>query len=99
MNEKEVVRDYYAPSPIDRVKFDPPERARGKRFKSNVPNSHIWHLDKLVKCQKLMIIKSMKDLLGNTDIFPCTAAVGNESSSIFTPEVVEMINKKAKRVF
>lgn len=98
IGEREVVWAYYVPE-LDKVKLYFPERKRGYRFKGNVPNNHIYHLDKIIKCQKLMIIKSMKDLLCNTVIFPCTVATGNEGSSIFTPDVVEMINKKAKRVY
>lgn len=98
IKEGEVVWAYYIPE-LDKVKLYFPERKRGNRFKGNAPNSHIWHLDKVVKCQKLVVIKSMKDLLCNTVIFPCTVAVGNEGTSMFTPDVIDTINKKAKRVF
>lgn len=94
----EVVFCYFAED-IDKLKLYFPERKKKDRFRTNVPASYIWNLKKIVKCQKLIVIKSMKDLLCTTILHPCTVALQSENSSIITPGIADRINKIAKRIY
>lgn len=96
--ENEVVWAYYAPE-IDKTKLYFPEREKGKRFKGNAPGGHLWNLKNIGECDKLVVIKSMKDLLISTVLTPCTIATQNESSRIFTEDVVNKLNSLSKEIF
>ncbi len=98
IGEKEVVIAYYA-SDVDKVKIYFPERAKGHRFKGNVDGRYLWNLHGIEKCDKLIVIKSMKDLLCTTVMFPCVIATQNESAAIFTEDVVDKIYILSKNIW
>jgi hypothetical protein len=73
-----------------------PYREHGKRFRNNVSYRHLWNYARVGDCEKLIIQKSMKDLIVTTMIFPCVIAVQAEAVKIFNEEVVGRINNITK---
>lgn len=98
IGEDEICWAYYAEN-IDKVKIYFPEREKGQRFKGNVPGSYLWNIERIEKCGKLVVIKSMKDLLVTTTLFPCVVATQNESAAIFTDDIVDRIHGLSKNIF
>lgn len=90
----------YLASDIDKVKVYFPDRESGARFRNNVPFSYLWQRHKIVdKCHKLVVHKSMKDLITFAQLHPHNIATQNESVKLFTPEVVSSINHAADEVW
>lgn len=98
IDRDEIVWAYYAED-IDKVKLYFPEREKGNKFKGNVPGNYLWNIEKIEKCGKLVVIKSMKDLLVTATLFPCVIATQNESAAIFTEEIVDKIHNLSKNIF
>lgn len=69
-----------------------PDRVGNNRFRTNVPYNYLWEYSKLGNCDKLVVHKSMKDLIVFSQLFPCNIATQNESVKIFNEEVVGKIN-------
>ena len=86
----------YLAKDINKVKVYFPEREGMNRFRTNVPYHYLWEYDKLEGCDKLVIHKSMKDLITFSQIFPCNIATQNESIKVFDEEVVGKINSITK---
>lgn len=94
LGEHEIVFVYFAED-IDRVKVYFPDRGGADRFRTNVPYHYLWQYNKLPEqCDKLVIHKSMKDLLVFSQIHDCNIATQNESVSVFDDSVVEKITSK-----
>lgn len=94
----EVVWAYYA-ADIDRVKLYFPERPKKERFRGNVPNDYIWNINNVGECDKLVVQKSMKDLLCTTVLFECVIATQNESAKIFTNALADRVNVLSKNIW
>jgi hypothetical protein len=87
----EIVFVYLAPD-IEKVKVYFPDREEGARFRTNVPYNYLWNHSSCQKCDKLVIHKSMKDLITFAQLHPHNVATQNESVKVFNPEMVEKIN-------
>lgn len=98
IGDNEVVWCYYAPEQ-DRVKIYFPEREREKRFKNNIHGQYIWELSTINQCDKLIVHKSMKDLIVSSVIFPCNISTQNESIQTFTPELVSTLNDLSQKIY
>ncbi len=100
IKDKEVVWCYFAED-IQKVKLYFPERQKteNERFKTNIRGSYIWGLSTLQKCSKLIVHKSMKDLLVSSVIFPCNIATQNESSKIFDDFLVGELEGVAEKIY
>lgn len=86
---------YYARD-IDKVKIYFPDREGVARFRNNIPNTYLWRSSYLENFDKLVIHKSMKDLITFSQIYPHNIATQNESLSPFTEENVAFINAHSK---
>lgn len=100
IGEREVVWAYYAED-IQKAKIYFPERPRkeGERFKTNIKGQYLWNLSSTQECEKLIVHKSMKDLLVSSMIFPCNIATQNESQYIFDNELVEYLQKLSGNIY
>lgn len=78
---------------VGKIKLYFPERPKEERFKNNIKGSHLWNLKNIQKCNKLVVQKSVKDMLVTTLLFPCTIATQHEESGLFTDDIVEEIHK------
>lgn len=92
----EAVFGYYIPE-TKKVKIYFPQR-RESKFLGNVDYYHIWNLNNIEKCDKLVVIKSMKDLITVSQFFPCIVSTQNESVQLFSEEVVNTLNSLAKEI-
>lgn len=95
LKKDEPVFAYYAPEE-DSVKIYFPERPDMK-FRNNVPGDYLWNYNNVRECDKLIIQKSMKDLIVTTLINPCCIATQNESAGIFEGEMLEKIVTLSKK--
>jgi hypothetical protein len=91
ISDKERVFVYYAKD-ISKVKVYFPDRQGADRFRTNVPFNYLWEFSNLHNCDKLVIHKSMKDLITFAQIFPCNISTQNESIKVFDEDVVSKIN-------
>jgi len=82
-----------------KMKFYFPEREKGERFKGNIRGTHLWNFDNMEKCEKIVVIKSMKDLLVSTILFPCITATQNEDAKIFSPSIVKKLEEKGGKIY
>lgn len=99
INEHERVFVYLA-SDINKVKVYFPDRDGNSRFRTNVPYQYLWGYNKITHlCDNLVIHKSMKDLITFAQIHPHNIATQNESTKIFTADVVDTINHVAEQVW
>jgi hypothetical protein len=89
---EERVFVYYA-NDIKKVKVYFPDRQGMDRFRTNVQYSYLWEYSTLKPCDKLVIHKSMKDLIVFSQLFPNNIATQNESIKIFDEETVNKINQ------
>lgn len=97
IGDNEVVFAYYAED-IDKVKIYFPEREKGEKFRGNVPNNYLWNINNIGHCNKLVLIKSMKDLLCTSIFTECVIATQNESAKI-TMSVADQINNLADNIW
>jgi hypothetical protein len=90
----EIVFAYHAPEEDlgDKLalKVYFPERQDAK-FKNNISGHYLWNSTNVKQADKLIIQKSMKDLLVTTLITPNVVATQNESAGIFDEEMVNKI--------
>lgn len=99
IGKDEVVWAYYIPE-MEKVKLYFPERNKNLRHRGNVPNNWIWGLNNIEQCDKLIVQKSMKDLLVTTIITPCVVALQNEDAKLFVnAETGEKLEKCGKKIF
>lgn len=98
IGEHEIVFVYLADD-IDKVKVYFPDRDGGDRFRTNVPFHYLWRHNYLKICDKLVVHKSMKDLITFAQIHPDNIATQNESLSVFNDKVVEDINSISSDVW
>lgn len=97
MKKDEIVWAYHTED--GKIKLYFPEREKGERFKGNVRGKFMWNFNNIGQCEKLIVIKSVKDMLVSTILFPCTVATQNEDSKIFIPEVVKKLEGVGKQIF
>lgn len=95
IGRNEPVFVYYAPEE-DSVKVYFPTRP-DMRFRNNVPGNYLWNYNNVRDCNKLIIQKSMKDLIVTTMINPCCIATQNEAAGIFDEEMVGKITTLSKK--
>lgn len=81
----------YLADDIKKVKVYFPDR-REMRFRTNAPSDYLWEAHKMKWCDRVVIHKSMKDLIVFSQIFPHNIATQNESIKLFDEEVVSQIN-------
>lgn len=91
IGEHERVFVYHAKD-IDKVKVYFPDRESGGRFRNNVPFKYLWCHNNLKNCDKLVVHKSMKDLITFAQIHPHNIATQNESAKLFDEGLVNTIN-------
>lgn len=97
IRSNEAVFTYRTNNGQEKVYF--PERNGQRRFRNNVGYFHIWNINNIEPCDKLIVIKSMKDLITVSQFYPCIVATQNESVELFSPEVVEKLNSLAKEIY
>lgn len=101
LRPNEIVFAYHAPEEdlgnklALKVYF--PERHDAK-FKNNISGHYLWNSINIKQADKLIIQKSMKDLLVTTLITPNVVATQNESAGIFDIEMVNKIKGISKNV-
>lgn len=91
INKDELVFAYHAPEE-DGVKLYFPERERTERFRNNVSYHYLWNFSNISKCEKLIIQKSVKDMIFTSLVTPCVIATQAEGIKIFNEDVVNKIN-------
>ncbi len=96
IRENEVVWAYYVPE-LDKVKLYFPERKKEDRFRGSLDNTYIWNIQNITECDKLLLQKSMKDLLVTTIFTPCVIATQNESAITLLENNYEQIDKLANK--
>lgn len=90
---------YYIKS-LQKVKIYLPERGKNKKFYSALPFDYIHGLEDVKKCNKLLILKSVKEAWLIKKLFDlCIIVVQAENSSAFNKETIELINSLAKEVY
>ncbi len=75
-----------------------PDRVGMNRFRNNLPWDYLWNIQN-VNSQRLVVQKSMKDLIVTSLIYPNIIATQSEHLKIFTPEVKERIENISKDVW
>lgn len=76
-----------------------PDRIGMQRFRNNLPYNYLWNLNKIVDNQRMVIQKSMKDLITLAQIFPNIIATQAEHRRIFSPEVVNILESKSNDIW
>lgn len=92
IGEYECVFVYFA-SDINKVKVYFPNREGAGRFRTNVYFEYLWEYHKQTHSDKLVVHKSMKDLITFAQLHPHNIATQNESIKVFSPDVVDKINE------
>jgi len=95
IGEHERVFAYYAED-IDRVKVYFPDREQNGKFRTNVPYRHLWNINKVPCCDKMVIHKSNKDEIVFSLLFANNIVTQNESIKLFDQETVNRINSVSK---
>lgn len=98
IDKGEVVWAYYAPD-VGGIKLYFPERDRGLKFKNNIIGKYLWNFGNIQKCEKLVVQKSVKDMLVTAVVFPYVIATQSEESRLFTDEIVEIIHGVTNNVY
>lgn len=98
MGDNEIVFVYLARD-TNQVKVYFPDREGGDRFRTNVPFHYLWQAHKTSPCDRLVVHKSMKDLITFAQLHPHNVATQNESVSVFNDETVSTINSLSSDVW
>lgn len=88
---------YESDSVLCKVYF--PDRVGMNRFRNNLPWDYLYNIDNVEKGKRIVVQKSMKDLITLALIYPNVIATQSEHLKIFTPEVVEKIENISKDIF
>lgn len=97
ISSSEAVFAYWVPE-TKKVKVYFPQRKTNK-FMGNVDYFHIWNINNITCCDKLIVIKSMKDLITVSQLYPSIVATQNESVQLFSEEVVNTLNSLTKDIY
>lgn len=87
IGKNETAFAYYAED-LKKVKFYMPDRIKDDRFKSTLPGDYIWNYSNLVtqiqgKCDKILIQKSVKDMVVSSLYTPRVCCLEAEKSNVF----------------
>lgn len=95
--EDEIVFAYYVEGKGVKLYF--PEREKGKKWRNNIEYHHLWNYENLVGCEKLIVQKSMKDLIITALFTPCVTATQAEAIKIFDDATVEKLNAISNDIY
>lgn len=98
ISSNERVFMYWVPEK-KKAKIYFPDRKKDNRFKNNVDYFHIWNINNIKPCEKLIVIKSMKDLITVSQLTPCIVSTQNESVQLFSEEIVNNLNSLSDNIY
>ena len=97
IGKNEVVWAYLADE--NKVKLYFPERKKQERFRNNVPGNYLWGFNSAKECEKLIVSKSVKDMIVLSYIFPCVVATQNENAAIVDEVMKDKIESLSKDIY
>lgn len=69
------------------------------RFRTNISSDYIFGIENMKKCKKGLVLKSRKDELVVSLIFPCVSSVQSETIACFSDENVKILNEGCEEVY